>query len=230
MKRRVTLSPDGTVFMGKAVTAITLTFKWVLYVSTFLFIKIKKKNEVNFIRHYRNTKPVKRTPDDLINENIPNVKLLFIDDEGTKVGIISKAEALRYAEEKELDVVVVSPNSKPMVAKLMDYSKYRYEQQKKLREAKKNQKTVELKEIKLSPTIDIGDFNTKLKHANRFIDKGNKVKVSIYFRGRMITHRDVGFQVVQRFIKELGEKIVVEAHPKMEGRNLIAIVAPAESK
>lgn len=195
----------------------------------FLFIK-KYKNEVNSIRHYKNVKPVKRNADDLVNDDIPNGKLLFIDDEGNKIGVISKAEAMRYADEKELDLVVVSPNSKPMVAKLMDYSKYRYEQQRKQREMKKNQKTVELKEIKLSPTIDVHDFNTKLKHANRFIDKGNKVKVSIYFRGRMITHRDVGFEVVQRFIKELGDKVIIEAHPKMEGRNLVSIVAPADSK
>lgn len=195
----------------------------------FLFIK-KYKNEVNSIRHYKNVKPVKRNADDLVNDDIPNGKLLFIDDEGNKIGVISKAEAMRYADEKELDLVVVSPNSKPMVAKLMDYSKYRYEQQRKQREMKKNQKTVELKEIKLSPTIDVHDFNTKLKHANRFIDKGNKVKVSIYFRGRMITHRDVGFEVVQRFIKELGDKVIIEAHPKMEGRNLISIIAPADSK
>lgn len=185
---------------------------------------------MNSIRHYKNVKPVKRNADDLVNDAIPNTKLLFIDDEGNKIGVISKAEAMRYADEKELDLVVVSPNSKPMVAKLMDYSKYRYEQQRKQREMKKNQKTVELKEIKLSPTIDVHDFNTKLKHANRFIDKGNKVKVSIYFRGRMITHRDVGFEVVQRFIKELGDKIIIEAHPKMEGRNLISIIAPADSK
>lgn len=185
---------------------------------------------MNSIRHYRNTKPVKRNSDDLVNDDIPNGKLLFIDDEGNKIGIIPKSEAMRYADEKDLDLVVVSPNSKPMVAKLMDYSKYRYEQQRKQREMKKNQKTVELKEIKLSPTIDVHDFNTKLKHANRFIDKGNKVKVSIYFRGRMITHRDVGFEVVQRFIRELGDKVIIEAHPKMEGRNLISIVAPADSK
>jgi translation initiation factor IF-3 len=167
---------------------------------------------------------------ELINEHIPNVKLLFIDDEGNKIGIISKAEAMRYAEEKDLDLVVVSPNSKPMVAKLMDYSKYRYEQQKKLREAKKNQKTVELKEIKLRPTIDKHDFDTKVKHGLRFLEKGNKIKISVYYRGRMITHKEAGKEVVDRFISALGDNIHIETRPKMEGRSLIAIVAPEEKK
>ncbi len=156
--------------------------------------------------------------------------MLFIDDEGNKIGVISRAEAMRYADEKELDLVVVSPNSNPMVAKLMDYSKYRYEQQRKLREMKKTQKVVELKEIRLSPTIDKHDFDTKLRNAKKFLEKGNKVKLSIRFRGRMITHRDVGLEVVNKFIDALGEEITVEAKPKMEGRSLIAVVAPDEKK
>ena len=156
--------------------------------------------------------------------------MLFIDDEGNKIGVISRAEAMRYADEKELDLVVVSPNSKPMVAKLMDYSKYRYEQQRKLREMKKTQKVVELKEIRLSPTIDRHDFDTKLRNAKKFLEKGNKVKLSIRFRGRMITHRDVGLEVINKFIIALGEEITVEAKPKMEGRSLLAVVAPVEKK
>ncbi|MBE0700937.1 MAG: translation initiation factor IF-3 [Acholeplasmataceae bacterium] len=163
---------------------------------------------------------------ELVNEAIPNVELLVIDDEGNKLGIISRREAMNIAAMKELDLVVVSPDSKPMVAKLMDYSKYRYDQQRKLREMKKNQHVVELKEIRLSPTIDKHDFDTKLRHTLKFIEKGHKVKLSIRFFGRMITHIDVGTQVMKRFIESVGTNANVEMRPKMDGRHLIAILAP----
>ncbi len=163
---------------------------------------------------------------ELVNEAIPNVNLLFIDDEGTNHGVIPKKEAMKFAALKELDLVVVSPDSKPMVAKLMDYSKYRYDQQRKLRDMKKNQRVVELKEIRLSPTIDKHDFDTKLKHALKFLQKGDKVKVSIRFFGRMITHQDVGRQMITKFIEAIGENATIESYPKMDGRSMIAIVAP----
>lgn len=133
------------------------------------------------------------------------------------------------AAEKELDLVVVSPDSKPMVAKLMDYSKYRYEQQRKLREMKKSQRTVDTKEIRLSPTIDTHDFDTKLKHALRFLAKGDKVKVSIRFFGRMITHQSVGREVIIKFIEAVGANATVEAYPKMDGRSMIAMLAPNQN-
>ncbi len=152
--------------------------------------------------------------------------MLFIDDEGTNHGVIPKRDALKMAQEKELDLVVVSPDSKPMVAKLMDYSKYRYEQQRKLREMKKSQRVVEIKEIRLSPTIDKHDFDTKLKHAIKFLQKGDKVKITIRFFGRMITHQEVGKEVIKRFIEAVGEFATVESYPKMDGRNMIAIVVP----
>ncbi len=163
---------------------------------------------------------------DLVNESIPYGDLLVIDENGAKVGIISRREALAMAAEKELDVVVVSPDSKPMVAKFMDYSKYRFEQQKKLKEIKKNQHIVELKEIRLSPTIDKHDLETKLKHAIKFLEKGDKVKLSIRFYGRMITHSDVGRQVMASFIEAVGTRAIIELRPKMDGRSLIAILAP----
>lgn len=124
---------------------------------------------------------------------------------------------------------MVSPDSKPMVAKILDYSKYRYDQQKKLKEMKKNQKIVELKEIRLSPTIDKHDFETKLKNAQKFLNGGDKVKVSLRFRGRMITHKDIGLQQVNKFIQSL-ENIVIEAAPKLEGNTLIGIVAPKKTE
>lgn len=171
-------------------------------------------------------KQIQKKNTDLVNESIPYGDLLVIDENGAKVGIISRREALAMAAQKELDVVVVSPDSKPMVAKFMDYSKYRFEQQKKLKEIKKNQHIVELKEIRLSPTIDKHDLETKLKHAIKFLEKGDKVKLSIRFYGRMITHSEVGRQVMMSFIEAVGSKAIIEAKPKMDGRSLIAILAP----
>lgn len=172
-------------------------------------------------------KPIQKNTD-LVNEHIPFGELLVIDEQGTKLGILSKREALYIAGTRELDLVVVSPDSKPMVAKLMDYSKYRYEQQRKLKEMKKNQHVVELKEIRLSPTIDIHDFETKLKHAIKFLENGDKVKVSIRFFGRMITHADVGMKVMERFIEAIGSRATIESKPKMDGKSMIAMLSPKE--
>lgn len=191
----------------------------------FLLQKIIRKQRWTFIRQ---VKPNNKNTD-LVNEFIPNGEILLIDEKGTKLGVLSKKEALKIGAERELDVFVVSPDSKPMVAKLMDYSKYRYEQQRKLREIKKNQVVVELKEIRLSPTIDKHDFDTKLRHAQKFLEKGNKVKLSIRFFGRMITHQDVGRQVMEKFIETIGTKANVEARPKMDGRSMIAILAPNQN-
>lgn len=163
---------------------------------------------------------------ELVNENIPNVEILVIDDQGENLGKMLASKALKIAYERNVDLVVVAPDAKVMVAKMMDYSKHRYEQQRRQREMKKNQQTVEVKEIRLSPTIGEHDFNTKLKHAQKFVSKGDKVKVSLRFRGRMITHRELGFQVVERFIEQLGESVMVEAKPKLEGMQIIAVVAP----
>ena len=175
----------------------------------------------------KHIKQVKGKSTELVNENIPNVELLLIDEAGVKVGVISRKEAMAIASQRELDLVVVSPDSKPMVAKLMDYSKYRYDQQRKLREMKKNQHIVDIKEIRLSPTIDTNDLNTKLKHALKFLEKGDKVKVSIRFFGRMITHSDVGRKVMEEFIEKIGDRCIVESYPKMDGRSLIAMIAPS---
>ncbi len=218
MKRRGTLSPDGTVHR-QTVTFNQLTLQVGTICTHFFFSKIQEM-EVDCIKQNqkRNT--------DLVNETIPNGELLVIDENGGKIGVISRREAMAIATQKELDLVVVSPDSKPMVAKLMDYSKYRYEQQKKLREIKKNQHIVEIKEIRLSPTIDKHDLETKLKHAIKFLEKGDKVKLSIRFYGRMITHSDVGRQVMLNFIEAVGSKGTVELRPKMDGRSLIAIIAP----
>src|SRR5690606_24862694 len=160
------------------------------------------------------TKPTNNN-NELVNEFIPNGQYLVIDEQGTKLGTFDRNQALAIANDRGIDIFVVSPDSKPMVAKLMDYSKYRYDQQKKLKEMRKNQHIVKIKEIKLSPTIDKHDFDTKLKSAQKFIDSGDKVKVTLRFRGRMITHSDLGMQQVQKFIQSLNN-VVIEAQPKLE--------------
>lgn len=177
----------------------------------------------------KNKNPRQR-PNEFVNEDIPNTDILVIDDRGDKLGIMHRDQGLRLTYDKGLDLVVVSPGSKPMVAKMMDYSKFRYDQQRKLKEIKKNQKVVEVKEIRLSPTIDKHDFDTKLKHALRFLQKGDKVKLSIRFFGRMITHSQVGREVMDRFIEEIGNNGIVEARPRMDGRNMIAVIAPANKE
>lgn len=165
---------------------------------------------------------------DLVNETLPNGQFLVIDEEGQRLGTFDRRQALEIARERDFDILVVSPeNAKPMVAKLLDYSKHRYDQQKKLKEMKKNQQIVKLKEIKLSPTIDKHDFDTKLRNAQKFINGGDKLKVSLRFRGRMITHKDIGFEQVNKFV-ELLQGVVVESQPKLEGMQIIAIIAPAK--
>ena len=134
------------------------------------------------------------------------------------------------AESFELDLVLVSPNAKPPVARIMDYGKYRYEQQKKEKEQRKNQKTVSLKEIRLSPGIEDHDDQTKLRQAIKFLEKGDKVKVSIRFRGRAITHKDLGRDVIMDFLDDANAVSTVETKPKMDGRSMFAILAPISSE
>ena len=141
-----------------------------------------------------------------------------------------KADAQAIADEQELDLVLVQANAKPPVAKIMDYGKFRFDSQKKQREQRKNQKIVSIKEVRLSPTIDDNDFNTKKKNAVKFLEKGNKVKVSIRFRGRAITHKEIGREVMDRFATDLEEIAKVESRAKMEGRSMFMVLAPKETK
>lgn len=180
---------------------------------------------MNFIR-----RPVKGKSNELVNEDIPKGNVLLIDENGNNQGVMTRDKALKMAYDAGLDLVVVAAQSDPLVAKIMDYSKYRFDQQKRLKENRRNQVVVNLKEIRLSPTIDVHDFNTKLKHAQRFIKDGDKVKLSIRFYGRMLAHTDIGMETMEKFIAELGDTITVESKPKMEGRNMIAILAPNTQK
>lgn len=150
----------------------------------------------------------------------------MIGKDGEQVGVVSRDEALRVAEEAELDLALVSPNAKPPVARVLDYGKYRYEQQKREKEQRKNQKTVNVKETRLSPTIEEHDFNTKLRQARGFIEDEDKVKVSIRFRGRAITHKDIGREVLDRFAEGMEDIADIQTKAKMEGRNMFMMLTP----
>ena len=162
----------------------------------------------------------------MVNDGIRARELRLIDQNGEQLGVKSKAEALSIAERSNLDVVLVAPNAKPPVARIMDYGKYRFEQQKKDREARKKQKVISIKEVRLSPTIDVNDFNTKLRNARKFLEKGDKVKASIRFKGRAITHKEIGQKVLDRLAEETSDLATVEQKPKMDGRSMFLVLAP----
>ena len=146
------------------------------------------------------------------------------------MGVMSPRDALRLAQERDLDLVKVAPQAKPPVCKILDYGKYRFEMQKKEKEARKNQKVVELKEIRLSLNIDTNDFNTKVNQAVKFLQQGHKVKVSIRFRGREMAHTNLGIDVEKRFAEALEGKAVVDKQPKLEGRSMMIFLSPSPNK
>ncbi|EZP60519.1 translation initiation factor IF-3 [Exiguobacterium acetylicum] len=162
----------------------------------------------------------------LINESIRAREVRLIGADGAQLGVQSRNEALRLAEEAELDLVMVAPQATPPVCKIMDYGKYRFEMQKKDKETRKNQKVIQMKEVRLSPTIEENDFQTKFRNAKKFLENGNKVKASIRFRGRAITHSEIGRRVLERLATDLSEFGVVEQRPKMEGRSMFLVLAP----
>ena len=164
--------------------------------------------------------------EDLINENIRFKEVLVIGPEGEQLGILLRREALEKAYELELDLLCVAPNGNPPVCKILDYGRHRFEQQKKLKEAKKNQQVTEMKPLRLSPVIDKHDFDTKLKHARKWLEEGMKVKVDMRFRGRMMTRLDVGKKVMSSFIKETEDIANVEKAPMLEGNIMHVILAP----
>lgn len=166
----------------------------------------------------------------IVNEGIRAREVRLIDQNGEQLGIKSKNEALEIAARVNLDVVLVAPNAKPPVARIMDFGKYKFEQQKKEKEARKNQKVINVKEVRLSPTIDEHDFNTKLRNAIKFLGKGDKVKASIRFKGRAITHKEIGQRVLERFAESCKEVATVESYPKMDGRSMFMMLAPKNEK
>lgn len=150
----------------------------------------------------------------------------LIDENGENVGVVETREALDRAIQAGLDLVEISPDAQPPVAKIMDYGKFKFEQQKKAAEARKKQKTIEIKEVKMRPAIDDHDYQTKLKHIKRFFEDGDKVKVTLRFRGREMAHQDLGMAVLQRVKADVEGIAKVEAEPKLEGRQMLMVLAP----
>ncbi len=164
-----------------------------------------------------------------INEQIKDREVRVISEEGEQLGIMSAREAYQMAVDADLDLVKIAPTAKPPVVKIMDYGKYRYEQSRKEKEARKKQKQVELKEVRLSPNIEVNDLNTKINAARKFIAKGDKVKISLRFRGREMTHVQNSRHVLTDFADSLSDIAIVEKEPKMEGRSLTMAVGPKKS-
>ena len=168
--------------------------------------------------------------DHQLNEDIRDKEIRLIGVDGAQLGIMSAAEANEMAEEQGLDLVKISPNAVPPVCKIMDYSKFCFDQKKREKEAKKNQHVVELKEIRMSPSIDTNDFNTKVKSAGKFLKDGNRVKVSVRFRGREMAHTNLGEKLLMDFAEACAEIATMEKNPKLEGRFMGMFLAPKTSK
>ena len=161
----------------------------------------------------------------MLNEQIRDKEIRLIGDDGEQLGIMSAKDALKMAKEAGLDLVKIAPTAKPPVCKIVDYGKYRYEQTRREKEAKKKQKTTEVKEIQLSPNIDVNDLTTKANQARKFVEKGNKVKVALRFRGREMAHMATGKEVLDTFFEKLSDVAVVEKPAKLEGRSMIMVLA-----
>ena len=165
-----------------------------------------------------------------LNEDIRDKEVRLIDAQGVMVGIVTSAAALAMAEEQELDLVKISPNAVPPVCKIMDYGKFRFDQLKREKEAKKNQRVVEIKEIRMSPSIDTNDLNTKMRNACKFLTDGNRVKVTVRFRGREMAHTDIGEQLLIRFAEGCAEVSSLEKKPKLDGRHMSIFLSPKNAK
>jgi translation initiation factor IF-3 len=168
--------------------------------------------------------PVKE--DHRINGRIDVPEVRLVDEDGEMVGVVSTAEAQRRADEVGLDLVEVSPTAQPPVCKILDYGKFKYEAQKKANAARKKQHVVDVKEIKMRPNIDDNDYNTKMKKVHSFLEEGDKVKVTMRFRGRELAHQDIAMRVLMRVRDEVGERAKIEQFPRMEGRAMIMVMAP----
>ncbi len=158
----------------------------------------------------------------------PEVRLTGVENE--PLGVVSLMEALRLAGELDVDLVEISATANPPVCRLMDYGKFKYQEQKKAAEAKSKQKVIEVKEIKFRPGTDDGDYNIKVRNIRRFLEDGDKCKITLRFRGREITHQEIGLALLQRMREELGDSILVEQFPKLEGRQMVMMIAPGRKK
>ena len=168
--------------------------------------------------------------DHQLNEEIRDKEVRLIDAEGAQLGIMSAAQANALAEEQGLDLVKISPNAVPPVCKLMDYGKYKFEQTKRDKEAKKNQRVVEIKEVRMSPGIDVNDFNVKVRNAQRFLADGNRVKVAVRFRGREMAHTDIGKRLLEKFAEDCAEVATMDKEPKLDGRHMTMFLSCKQNK
>lgn len=165
-----------------------------------------------------------------VNEEIRDKEVRVISDTGEQLGIMSARSALEIAARKEMDLVKISPKAVPPVCKIMDYGRFRFEQAKREKEIRKNQHVVEIKEIRMSPSIDSGDFNVKIRNAKKFLAEGNRVKVAVRFRGREMAHTEIGAELLKRFAEECGDIANLEKKANMEGRHMIIFLAPKTAK
>jgi translation initiation factor IF-3 len=165
-----------------------------------------------------------------LNEEIRDKEVRVIGPDGAQLGIMSSADALNHAAELELDLVKIAPQAQPPVCRIMDYGKFRFEQSKKEKEARKNQHVVEVKEVRMSPNIDSNDFNVKLKNAQKFLKDGNRVKVTVRFLGREMAHTNLGEQLLKQFGESCAEVASVDKNPKLEGRNMSMFLSPKAAK
>ena len=168
------------------------------------------------------------TKEQRLNEDITYDQIRLVSDSGEQLGILAPDEARRIAEERGMDLVEIAPNAEPPVCRLMDYGKYLYASAKKKQESKKKQKQITVKEIKFRPGTDIGDYDIKVRNLTKFLDAGNKVKVTLRFRGREMAHQELGMEMLKRVEEDLKEIGVVEQMPKMEGRQMVMVLAPVK--
>lgn len=164
--------------------------------------------------------------DRLVNDSIQAPEVRLIDAAGEQVGVVSREAALERAADSGLDLVIVAVNAEPPVCKIMDYGKFKYDEQKKRNEARKKQKTIDVKEVKLRPGIDIHDYEIKMRSMKKFLDEGDKVKVTMRFRGREMVHQDIGAKVLDRVREDLDGRVKIEQFPKIEGRQMVMVLAP----
>ena len=171
-----------------------------------------------------------KEPTDIVNEAIRDREVLVIGSDGTQLGVMSRRDALQKAYDEDLDLLCVAPNAQPPVCKIIDYGRYRFEQQKKEREAKKNQQTAEMKSLRVSPVIDQHDFDTKVKRAKEWLSDGQKVKIDMRFRGRMITRQEVGKQVLDKFTEQVSDVADVTKPPMLECNTMSVTFSPKKGK
>ncbi len=187
-------------------------------------------SEGALVKNYFGRRAIAQDRNHRINREIrvPEVRLTGVD--GAQIGIVSTAEALRMAEDYDVDLVEVAPNAQPPVCRLMDYGKFRYQEQKKAQEMKARQKVIQVKEVKFRPATDENDYQTKLRALRRFLADGDKAKVTLRYRGREMAHQDLGAQIMHRIRDELAEEAQIELQPKLEGRQMIMVLAPKRKK